>query len=233
MGANTSMYTKHFSLPPPMRDYPWSVTPTDEQLALDIPLEVSLWGLLSIFIFFFIKIGPLGLAFGGDDFKFSMIAFNEENPNEVYKTDVTFYMVQGIAYTIKAVINTIVTIFALVFYSQRIQLYDDIILPKTDYTFWLDITMIILLPLSTLVQIYTGFMGVAAASEFSSKIAKDNNSVMVQQFIDIATFFTYIDPESDDYIVVLLSYLGQTFMGPMQVSVLNDLFLLIAFTASA
>ena len=122
MGANTSVYTRNSTIPSPMRDYPWSElpeSPTKEQLELDVPLELSLWGLLGIFMFCFVKIGVLGL-YADTDFKLSMLGNNEENPNGIHKVDLTLYLVNGIAYLVKAAINTLVVIFGLIFYCTRV-----------------------------------------------------------------------------------------------------------------
>jgi len=82
-------------------------------------------------MFMFTKIGVFALITDGD-FNFSMIGYNEENPNGLYKVDVTFYLINGVAYIIKAALNTVVTIFALIFFAERIQLYNGVVLEKND-----------------------------------------------------------------------------------------------------
>ena len=158
MGANTSIYTKNSPIQTAMRDYPWSTQPTAEQLYLDIPLEVTLWGLISIFMTIFVKIGCFGLITQGD-FRYSMIGDNLDNPNMIYKVDVTFYLFNGVAYIIKASLNTIVTIFAMIFFSERIQLYDGVHLDRNDPHQIMDIIFLALLPLSFIVQMYTALVG--------------------------------------------------------------------------
>lgn len=87
------MYTKHYSWDPPMRDYPWAndIPLTDEQKEITIPIEVSLWGVLALALFVATKIGALAMMASAGNFELTMIGFNEYNPNEVYKTDVTWY----------------------------------------------------------------------------------------------------------------------------------------------
>ena len=119
MGANTSVYTKDSIIPIVMRDYAWNDPPTKEQLELDIPIELSLWGALAIFMFVFKKIGAVGL-YAGTDFKLSMLGNSDKNPNGIYLVDTTLYFINGISYIVDAAINLVVIVFGLMFYTNRV-----------------------------------------------------------------------------------------------------------------
>ena len=103
-----------------MRDYAWNDPPTKAQLELDIPIELSLWGVLALFMMAFRKIGAAGL-YADQDFKLSMLGgSSEKNPNGIYMVDVTLYFINGIAYIADAVINIAVIVFGLMFYANRV-----------------------------------------------------------------------------------------------------------------
>ena len=83
MGANLSEYTKDSPVPVVMRDYPWTETITPEQWNLDIPIELSIWGVLGLFFMVGSKLSAVAIhpnfsAPAG--FPFTVIGYNEMNP---------------------------------------------------------------------------------------------------------------------------------------------------------
>ena len=78
MGANTSVYTANSTIPIVMRDYPWTGLPnqpTKEQWELDIPIELSIWGVLGIVVAILVKTAAIGLT-ADTEFKLSMLGNN-------------------------------------------------------------------------------------------------------------------------------------------------------------
>lgn len=122
MGANTSVYTANSTIPIVMRDYPWSGLPnqpTKEQWELDIPIELSIWGVLGIVVAILVKTAAIGLT-ADTEFKLSMLGNNQENPNGLHKVDLNYYLVNGVAYIVKAILNIATIVFGLSFYCNRI-----------------------------------------------------------------------------------------------------------------
>ena len=81
-----------------MRDYPWAVPISQEVKDLDIPIEVSLWGVLGMTFSILNKISVVGLYadpdFGGED-----------NKSGIYTVDVGFYTAEGFINIISSIIN--------------------------------------------------------------------------------------------------------------------------------
>jgi len=80
-----------------------------------------------------------------------MIGMNGENPNGIFLTDVGFYMLNGAAYVADAVLDIVITIFGLTFYATRVQMYNDITLPKYSYTMLWDIAAIVIFTFGLLI----------------------------------------------------------------------------------
>ena len=103
MGANQSPYTKDSTMYTVMRDYPWGQPVSQAAKDLDIPIEVSLYGVLGLVLAILDKTAVLGLY--ADP--------GTENEKGIYSVNVGMYTLDGFFNILTAVFSIIIISFGI------------------------------------------------------------------------------------------------------------------------
>ena len=152
-----------------MRDYPWTEKISTEQWNYDIPLELSIWGTISLVFVLGSKMSFLALYPEFDNpagFPMSFLGSNEQNLDGIYHVDLSIYTAASFFNLFSAVLDLVTTAFGLSFYCIRIQQYDDILLAKYSPAFFWDFSAIIIFSFGLLTIFYRIFIYSVYIEEF-------------------------------------------------------------------